>query len=150
MKLSLRKLIESFLMTILLAEFAHANNCLAKYKCQLDINGTKIKGIKNCTLPAMPTFTITAPDMLDSSGKLKRYFKTNNTVCDVLGWMNEAVPYFKRIKGADVAIANDITLVFKHLSGSPGGDAANDGAIELDTDPFVNFYSFHSSSCGMI
>ena len=67
-------------MTILLAEFAHANNCLAKYKCQLDINGTKIKGIKDCTLPAMPTFTITAPDVLDGSGKLKRYWNDGKTV----------------------------------------------------------------------
>ena len=52
-----------------------------------------------CTLPKMDTFTITAPDVfnLDEKGKpstLKKYFETNNTVCDVLGWMNDGAEKF--------------------------------------------------------
>jgi len=68
-----------------------SSDCLSKYNCRIDVNGTKINGIKECHLPVMPTFDITVSDVLKSDGTLKRYWFDRSTVCDVLGWMNGAV-----------------------------------------------------------
>jgi len=96
------------------------------------------KNSLTCRLPAMPTFEISAPNVLESDGRLKRYFATNNTVCDVLGWMNHAAEYFSKVPGAQKAnITEDITLSIKHLKGSKGGDSSGQGALILDSDHYI-------------
>ncbi len=70
-------------IVLLLALFSwlHASYCPSAYKCKR-VPGKEGAELTNlsCTLPAMPTFTITAPDVLDGSGKLKRYWKGNTSI----------------------------------------------------------------------
>ena len=56
-------------------------------QCRIVTKGISEKptGDLNCTLPNMSTFPITAPNVLNSDGTLKKYFETKNDVCDVLG-----------------------------------------------------------------
>ena len=72
--------------------------CLIPYKCITDY--TTIDGVdypqelRNCRLPNMDTMPINPVDVFESDGTLKTYFGTGETVCDVLGWMNEGAGKF--------------------------------------------------------
>jgi len=95
----MKKIIQFIVVALLGFVTSHAS-CYDKYKCQpkseIDTETKqKIYSLKNCHLPAMSTFPITAPDVLNSDGTPKKYFETKNTVCDVLGWFNKAVPFIK-------------------------------------------------------
>ena len=62
------------LVVFLVTSMYSSSDCLSKYKCDYDMNGTKIMGIKSCSLPKMNTFTITALNIVNSDGSLKKYF----------------------------------------------------------------------------
>jgi len=68
-----------------LVNMAWANYCADDYNCSKKLNKKSRVYELHCHLPAMPTFPITAPNVLNSDGTPKKYFQTNNTVCDVLG-----------------------------------------------------------------
>ena len=100
----MNQLVKNIIIMIFLISNLHSvENCLSKYNCQLDINGTKIIGIKNCRLSNMDTFPIIAKDVfnLDEDGKpagtLKTYFGTGETVCNILGWMNDGAGKFDTV-----------------------------------------------------
>ncbi len=133
------KQIFTYVILLILATYAvnSSENCLSKFHCKLDINGTKIIGIKQCTLPAMPTFPITAPNVLNADGTLKKYFETDNTVCDVLGWMNEAVPFMKaHYGGISSSVHTPLVLKLEHLETNYLGGSTGKSEITLDTDIF--------------
>jgi len=76
---------------MVLALFITSSFSDVKYECNkqcivdLDPKTQEPTGDLNCTLSAMPKLHIDAPNVLNSDGTLKKYFETNNTVCDVLG-----------------------------------------------------------------
>ena len=69
------------------------------YKCKkiliIDDDGNRRIDL-NCTLPSPNAkMKITALDVFEADGKtLKTYFGTGETVCDVLGWMNDGAEKF--------------------------------------------------------
>ncbi len=79
----MKQVFKAILIIFFIGTNAYAQYCNIAYNCKKHINKHTLKPELICTLPAMPTFTITAPDVIDSSGKLKRYWESN-TVCDVL------------------------------------------------------------------
>ena len=82
------KFLYHIILYVLLSQWLWSNYC-PQFHCVKKINKKTHIPYLTCTLPAMPGLTITAPGVLDDSGRLKRYFATHQTVCDVLGWMNE-------------------------------------------------------------
>jgi len=74
-----------FLFLLLLFSLK-ASPCPSNYHCKA-VPGKETPELINltCHLPAMPTFPITAPNVLNSDGTAKKYFETKNTACDVLG-----------------------------------------------------------------
>jgi hypothetical protein len=63
----------------------HASPC-NQYNCKRthdDKTGQLSTSLTSCRLPAMPTFEISAPNVLESDGRLK-YYWMGETVCDVL------------------------------------------------------------------
>ena len=126
------------LLFVTLYSLVHASYCPSTYKCKR-VPGKESPELTNltCTLPAMPTFTITTPDVLDGSGKLKRYWNEGKTVCDVLGWMNEAVPYLTaHYSNINTSVTTPMTLRLSHLEGATKGGVTGTREIHLDTDAF--------------
>jgi hypothetical protein len=62
------------------------NNCTIIPDLQTGVNTKHL----SCILPNMPTFPITAQDVLRSDGTLKEYWPLDSyaTVCTVLEWFN--------------------------------------------------------------
>ena len=58
-------------------------------------------GDLNCTLPSKnANMIIISQDVFEADGPtLKTYFENKETVCDVLGWMNDGAEYFKDVNG---------------------------------------------------
>jgi len=98
------KNIIQFIMFILLSSVISYASCYDKYKCQpkseIDTETKqRIYSLKNCRLPNMDTMPINAVDVFESDGTLKTYFGTGETVCDVLGWMDEGAKKFSVVGG---------------------------------------------------
>lgn len=88
-KVVMKKYIFIFLLLVV---YINGSPCTSAYKCRA-IPGKITPALTslNCTLPNMNTFPITAPNVLNADGTPKTYFKTKNTVCDVLGWLDDGV-----------------------------------------------------------
>ncbi len=106
----IKSIITATLLIVFSANSLYATgDCLSKYNCKFDVDGTKIKGIEECTLSSMPNMPITATDVFDTNGALKHYFGTGKTVCDVLGWMNEAVPFMREhYEGLNMSVGTNL------------------------------------------
>ena len=94
----MKKIIRHIMVILMGSVILHAS-CYDKYKCQLKSEIDKktkqrIYSLKNCTLPNMDTMPINPVDVFESDGTLKTYFGTGETVCDVLGWMDEGAGKF--------------------------------------------------------
>jgi len=123
------------LLFVVVANIAKGEYCNQNYNCSKHIDTQTRKTILTCRLPAMPTFEISAPNVLESDGRLKRYFATNNTVCDVLGWMNHAVPFIQaHYGGMNMKIETNMTLLLSHLPSRSKAGATARTQIHLDTD----------------
>jgi hypothetical protein len=124
---------------LLLSTFVFSDNYCGG-SCDRVINKEDLtfKNSLTCRLPAMPTFEISAPNVLESDGRLK-YYWSGNTVCDVLGWLNEGASHFKDVKGMDISIDSDNKVDFT-LNISPmaihRAGTNNDDGLQLDSTPF--------------
>ena len=131
----MKQIIKAIFMVTCLGSFGYAQYCDTTYHCKKHINKKTLKPELTCTLPAMPTFTITAPDVIDSNGKLKRYWNEGKTVCDVLGWMNEAVPYLSaHYSNINTSITTPLTLSLSCLEGSTDGGVTGTRRMHPDAD----------------
>jgi len=109
--------------------------CADNYKCivKKDREDPSKENLE-CTLSNMPTFPIIAKDVFDANGSLRNYFGSpRKNVCNVLGWMNNAIPYLDNFEGLKKDITTPLKLVFKHLNKSMGG-ATTKGSLSLDSD----------------
>ncbi len=112
-----------FLSLFILCSFSLAdNNCSSEYNC------TKIpnkdfpltQSDYHCTIKKMPNMPIRAVDVFDGKN-LKTYFGQNQTVCDVLGWMNEGAGKFNAVDGLIGSYKEPITLKFEFKKNSKFG-----------------------------
>lgn len=93
----MKKIFKNVLLFLLFVSISEAQFCQSSFDCNAQIDpktGTQSKNLQ-CTLPSLPSAKIEAIDVFDASGELKTYFGTGETVCDVLGWMSDSIPYIK-------------------------------------------------------
>ncbi len=129
-------MIKSIFVFLLLFLSLEASPCPTNYHCKM-VPGKETPELVNltCTLPNMDTFTINAPNVLNSDGTLKKYFETKNDVCDVLGWFNYEIPYIKsRYPTLSKTVTQALTLDLSHLESLTLGGATVSYKIHLDTD----------------
>ena len=133
MKLLLKILLIFMIPFLLNAQTPCSDTC----KIIVDVVTGQPTGDLNCTLPKMDTFPITAPNVLNTDGTLKKFFDTNNTVCDVLGWMNTAVPFIdSHYGGMNMQVREPLTLLLEHLDTNSLGGSTGKSQITLDTDTY--------------
>ena len=108
-------IVKVILIVIFICTYSYAQYCDDVYHCKKQINQETLKLELSCTLSNKnATMPITALDVFEADGKtLKKYFETNNDVCDVLGWMNEGAKKFSAVGGGNFGFTKNI---YKNLN----------------------------------
>ena len=83
----MKNILKILFLFLLVADFLNAtdSDCLSKYKCtKIVLPPQNILDDLNCTLPSENAkMRIIAKDVFDDYGKLKTYFGTVDTVCEI-------------------------------------------------------------------
>ena len=104
----MKSLLKILMPLVVIPYLLHAQDfCGSLCNVKLDIYTGNPTGKLQCKISTIPSI---AHDVFEgNSTTLKRYFGTGETVCDVLGWMNEGVPFMREhYEGLNMSVGTNL------------------------------------------
>ena len=104
----MKSLLKILMPLVVIPYLLHAQDfCGSLCQVELDDYTGNPTGDFQCKISTIP---IIAHDVFEgNSTTLKTYFGTGETVCDVLGWMNEGVPFMREhYEGLNMSVGTNL------------------------------------------
>ena len=103
-----------FVSNLMATPYSCSNNISCDTKLKRDENRRVVSSALTCSIPSMPKLSVTAKNVFDSNGTtLKIYWEAQNTVCDVMEWIDIAASKRSVIQGMNISLSTPETIVLK-------------------------------------
>ena len=107
----LRSLILLFIILSFSVE-ASPFSCSSSIACEVTNSGRQgTTKTLSCSIPNMPNLSVATSNVFDSNGTLKTYWEAQNTVCDVMEWIDIAAEKRSIMQGMNVSLPSPETIV---------------------------------------